>query len=63
MFHDVRVPEILISGDHQKVDRWRREQSLKKTLRNRPELLKTAPLTKEDKAFLKTLKENDGSSE
>lgn len=60
VWHDVRVPEILISGDHRKVDRWRREESLKKTLKNRPDLLRTADLTKEDKAFLKTLKESDG---
>ncbi len=61
VFHGVRVPEILISGDHQKVDRWRREASLRKTLLNRPDLLETAPLTKEDKAFLRTLEESDGS--
>ncbi|MBP5295518.1 MAG: tRNA (guanosine(37)-N1)-methyltransferase TrmD [Lachnospiraceae bacterium] len=60
VWHDVRVPEILISGDHRKVDRWRREESLRKTLKNRPDLLRTADLTKEDKAFLKTLKESDG---
>ena len=59
VFRDKRVPEILISGDHQKVDRWRREESLRKTFRNRPELLKTAELTKEDKAFLKKLEESD----
>ena len=60
VFHGVRVPEILISGDHQKVDRWRREESLRKTLKNRPDLLSRAPLSKEDKAFLKTLEESDG---
>lgn len=59
VFRGVRVPEVLISGDHRKVDLWRREESLKKTFRNRPDLLRTAPLTKEDRAFLKTLKEND----
>ena len=59
VFRDKRVPEILISGDHQKVDRWRREESLRKTFRNRPELLKTAELTKEDKAFLNKLEESD----
>ena len=60
VWHDARVPEILISGDHKKVDRWRREESLRKTLKNRPDLLRTAILTKEDKAFLKTLRESDG---
>jgi tRNA (guanine37-N1)-methyltransferase len=60
VWHDARVPEILISGDHKKVDRWRREESLRKTLKNRPDLLRTAYLSKEDKAFLKTLRESDG---
>ena len=59
VFHDMRVPEILISGDHKKVDRWRREESLRKTRKNRPELLEKAALTKEDKAFLRTLEESD----
>ena len=63
VFRGVRVPEILISGDHQKVDRWRREESLRKTFKNRPDLLNNAALTKEDKAFLRTLKESDGICE
>ena len=33
------VPEVLINGNHQEIRRWRREQALKKTLRNRPDLL------------------------
>lgn len=60
-WHGRRVPEILISGDHRKVDEWRRRESLRKTRENRPDLLGTAPLSKEDKAFLKTLEESDGS--
>jgi len=47
------VPEILLSGDHAKIEKWRREQSLLRTLTRRPDLLKTAPLTKEDLKFLK----------
>ena len=46
------VPEILLSGNHGEVDRWRREQSLLRTLRRRPDLLARACLGKEDLAFL-----------
>lgn len=38
-FHGVKVPEVLISGDHAKVDRWRQEQAMALTLKNRPDLL------------------------
>ncbi len=46
------VPPVLMSGHHGNVDRWRREQSLLRTLRNRPELLEKADLSKADIAFL-----------
>jgi tRNA (guanine37-N1)-methyltransferase len=52
-FRDWDVPEILLSGDHARIEKWRREQSLLRTLKRRPDLLKTAPLTKEDLKFLK----------
>ena len=38
-FMGLKVPEVLLSGDHAKVDRWRREQSLKRTRDRRPDLL------------------------
>lgn len=47
------IPEILISGHHENVRRWRREQALLRTARLRPDMLETAPLTEEDLAFLK----------
>lgn len=50
------VPEILLSGHHAKVDKWRREQSLKRTLERRPDMLERAELSKEDKTFLSKLK-------
>jgi tRNA (guanine37-N1)-methyltransferase len=50
-----RVPEVLISGNHQKIDKWRREKSLEVTLKKRPELLEKANLTEEDKKFLRDL--------
>lgn len=48
------VPEILLSGDHAKIDAWRRRRALEATLRKRPDLLAGAPLTDDD---LKTLRE------
>lgn len=47
------VPEVLLSGDHAKIAKWRREQSLSRTLERRPDLLGKAALSSEDKLFLK----------
>jgi tRNA (guanine37-N1)-methyltransferase len=47
-----RVPEVLLSGDHAKIERWRREQSLLRTLARRPDLLEEASLTEQDRKFL-----------
>lgn len=46
------VPPILLSGDHKKIDEWRRHQSLLLTMNNRPDLLENADLSEEDRAFL-----------
>ncbi|MBC3185302.1 tRNA (guanosine(37)-N1)-methyltransferase TrmD [Corynebacterium sp. zg-331] len=51
-WRDLEVPEVLFSGNHARVDRWRREQSLLRTLEVRPELLDGAELSKTDRAFL-----------
>ena len=51
-FRGQAVPEILLSGDHAKIEQWRREQSLLRTLKRRPDLLKNAPLSKADVKFL-----------
>jgi tRNA (guanine37-N1)-methyltransferase len=48
-FRGMSVPEVLIKGNHQQIRRWRRQQALKKTLRNRPDLLESATLSDEDK--------------
>ena len=50
-----RVPDVLLSGDHGAVDRWKREQSLARTARMRPDLLEKADVSKDDLEFLKTL--------
>ena len=55
-FRGWRVPEVLLSGDHGKIERWRREQALFRTLKKRPDMLKTANLRKEDEKFLESLK-------
>jgi tRNA (guanine37-N1)-methyltransferase len=48
------VPEILLSGDHEKIRKWRRLMSLKRTMARRPDLMQDIELTKEDRALLKT---------
>jgi tRNA (guanine37-N1)-methyltransferase len=54
-FRGEGVPEILASGDHAKVARWRREQALLRTWQRRPDLLDSAPLSAADRAFLARL--------
>ena len=49
------VPEVLLNGNHAEINKWRRKQSLKKTLEMRPDLLERAELTKEDIAYLSEL--------
>jgi tRNA (guanine37-N1)-methyltransferase len=55
-FRGWSVPEILLSGDHGRIARWRREQSLLRTWQRRPDLLETAPLSKLDLKFLEQLR-------
>ena len=57
-FRGWRVPEVLLSGDHARIARWRREQSLLRTLRRRPDLLDKAELGEADLRFLKSLDED-----
>lgn len=54
-FRGWRVPEVLLSGDHARIARWRREQSLLRTWQRRPDLLQNALLTAADREFLRTL--------
>jgi len=51
-FAGLKVPEPLLNGDHQAIRRWRREQQLRKTQANRPDLLENATLSKEDRKLL-----------
>ncbi len=52
-----RVPDILLSGDHGKIAAWRRQKSIEQTLKKRPELLKNAILTEEDRKVLEQLRQ------
>jgi tRNA (guanine37-N1)-methyltransferase len=54
-FRGMRVPEILLSGNHGEVDRWRRREALRRTLGRRPDLLEDAPLTDSDRVELEEL--------
>lgn len=54
-FREWEVPPVLLSGNHEEVRRWRRRAALEKTWRNRPDLLRAASLSEEDREFLKQL--------
>ena len=54
-FNGMEVPAVLLSGNHGAVDRWRREQSLERTYRLRPDLLEGMELPDADRAFLQSL--------
>lgn len=56
-FRGLKVPDVLLSGNHARIEAWRREQSLLKTHTRRPDLLETAELTESDKIFLESLRD------
>ncbi len=64
-FRGLGVPQVLFSGDHAKIDIWRRRKALEKTWRSRPDLLKNVELTPEDREILKSIqrKGNDDESD
>ena len=51
-FRGMPVPEVLVNGNHDEIRKWRRRCALQKTLRNRPDLLRDAELSKEDRKLL-----------
>lgn len=55
-FGGLRAPEVLMNGDHAQIRRWRREQQLRKTLANRPDLLERAELSAEDRKLLDAMR-------
>ena len=56
-FREMEVPRVLLSGHHGEVARWRRRESLRRTLERRPDLLETADLTDEDRRVLDELRD------
>jgi len=58
-FRGWKVPEVLLSGHHAEIAKWRRIQSLKRTLERRPDLLEEARLTEEDRKAIEQLKESE----
>ena len=61
-FEGMKVPDILVSGHHENITHWQREQSLKRTAERRPDLLKNVELSAEDVAYLSSLKNSDVTS-
>lgn len=57
VYADKRVPEVLLSGHHKNIEEWRRQQSIKRTLERRPDLLKEANLSKKEQIYLEKLLE------
>lgn len=56
-FRGYKAPEVLLSGNHEEIRKWRRAEALERTLRRRPDLLDKAPLNEEDRRILDRLKE------
>lgn len=57
VWHDKKVPEVLMSGHHANIEKWRREQSVIRTAKNRPDLLEKAELTQKELELVKSLSE------
>jgi tRNA (guanine37-N1)-methyltransferase len=58
-FMGLRAPEVLMNGDHAEIRRWRREQQLRKTLKNRPDLLEGAALSAEDRRLIEAMRRGE----
>ena len=56
IFEGISVPEVLKSGHHENIEKWRRREAIKTTYMKRPDLLKNAQLTEEEKEFIEKLK-------
>lgn len=58
-YRGLSVPDVLLSGDHAKINRWRRDRALELTWRRRPEMLKSVELDKKDRLFMQRLTEGE----
>jgi tRNA (guanine37-N1)-methyltransferase len=63
VFRQQEVPQVLLSGNHAEITRWRREQALRRTLERRPDLLQRANLSQEDRRLLLTIQAEMGEEE
>lgn len=61
-FEGMKVPEILLSGDHEKIRLWRRKESLRRTLLRRPDLIDFGSLTAEDRMLIREVAQEEGLS-
>jgi tRNA (guanine37-N1)-methyltransferase len=59
----MEVPQVLLDGNHAKINQWRREQAILTTLKRRPDMLKTAPLTDKERKWLHQKKIEMGISD
>jgi len=59
-WHGIKVPEVLLSGHHVNIEKWRREQSVIRTAQRRPDLLEKAELTQKEKELVKKVLANEG---
>ncbi|KZE65850.1 tRNA (guanine-N1)-methyltransferase [Fictibacillus phosphorivorans] len=57
-FRGMKVPDVLLSGNHKNIEDWRRKESLKRTYNRRPDLLENKALSKEDEKWLQEIKDN-----
>jgi len=62
-FQGMKVPEVLLSGHHARIDRWRKKESLRNTLLKRPDLLERVELSKEDQTLLEETRKEQGEGE
>ena len=57
IFNNTKVPEVLLSGHHENISKWRKKESLKNTYLKRPDLLKKYSMNEEEKIYLKQIKQ------
>jgi tRNA (guanine37-N1)-methyltransferase len=57
VFNGIPVPDVLLSGDHARIARWRREQQIRRTLQRRPDLFDRVCLSEEDQGILDRLRQ------
>lgn len=63
VFENMEVPEVLLNGDHKKINQWRREQSLLVTARLRPDMLAAAPMTDKERAWIEAQMQKEKTDE